>query len=231
MASHIGVVIHVTAGEGDPYNEFANPANQVSAHFGIGNGRGGMADGLLEQYVDTGTVAWAQAAGNLTYVSVETEGEPADALTALQLVTFANLLAWLHTEHGIPLAVTNTPGAPGLITHGAGGVAWGDHPDCPGPARSAQRSEIVALAFQILNPPIGADAMFSETVTVGTEERVIVGASGTGATLNDHLLVFVLDPAYLVDPTNGSAARPSVLDVTAGIGPQGPGGSLFTVAA
>jgi hypothetical protein len=146
MGGVLGVVIHVTAGEGDPYNEFANPANQVSSHFGIGNGQGGMADGALEQYVDTSLESWAQAAGNFNYISVETEGEPTDPLTQAQMVTFANLYGWLHTTHGIPLAITDTVGQAGFITHGDGGAAWGGHLGCPGPARTAQRQEILDLA-------------------------------------------------------------------------------------
>lgn len=146
ISTILGCVIHVTAGEGDPYNEFANPANQVSSHFGIGNGQGGMADGALEQYVDTSLTAWAEAAGNANYISVETEGEPTDPLTNAQVVTFARLYAWLHEVHGIPFIVTDTPGQQGFITHGDGGVAWGNHISCPGPQRSAQRQTILNLA-------------------------------------------------------------------------------------
>lgn len=61
ITEHLGIVIHVTAGEGDPYNEFANPANQVSSHFGIGNGQGGMADGAClvpEHRVLTADLRW-----------------------------------------------------------------------------------------------------------------------------------------------------------------------------
>jgi hypothetical protein len=148
----LGAVIHVTAGEGDPYNEFANPANQVSSHFGIGNGQGGMADGLIEQYVDTSMQSWAQMAGNANYLSVETEGEPTNPLTTNQLLSFARLYVWMYQTHGIPLVITDTPGQRGFITHGDGGVAWGDHIDCPGPQRSAQRSSILYIASLALNP-------------------------------------------------------------------------------
>ena len=134
----LGAVIHVTAGEGDPYNEFANPANQVSSHFGIGNGQGGMGDGVIEQYVDTANQSWAQMAGNANYISVETEGEPTDPLTTNQILSFARLLAWLSVGYGFALAIVDTPGQKGLITHGDGGVAWGNHIDCPGPQRTAQ---------------------------------------------------------------------------------------------
>lgn len=152
MATHLGVVIHVTAGEGDPFNEFANPANQVSSHFGIGNGQGGMLDGSLEQYVDTDLDSWAQAAGNGSYVSVETEGEPTELLTPAQVATFGRLMAWLHQVHGVLLSITDTPGAPGFITHGDGGASWGGHEGCPGPLRSAQRQAIIAAAGTVPTP-------------------------------------------------------------------------------
>lgn len=142
----LGVVEHVTAGEGDPYNEFANPANQVSSHFGIGNGQGGMADGLIEQYVDTAFDSWAQAAGNSTYLSVETEGVPGDPLTPAQVASFGRIMAWAAQNYGVPLVVTDTPGQRGLIGHGDGGQAWGGHLGCPGPARLAQRPAILAAA-------------------------------------------------------------------------------------
>lgn len=152
MAEALGVVIHVTAGEGDPFNEFANPANQVSSHFGVGNGQGGMADGEIEQYVDTENRSWAQVAGNADYISVETEGEPTEPLTPAQVIAFARVLVWCHQTHGVPLAITDTPGERGLITHGDGGAAWGGHTGCPGDLRKAQRAAILAAAGTP-NPP------------------------------------------------------------------------------
>jgi hypothetical protein len=149
----LGVVIHVTAGEGDPYNEFANPANQVSSHFGIGNGQGGMGDGLIEQYVDTAFMAWAEVNGNANYISVETEGEPTDPLTNNQILAFAAIMVWAHRTYGVPLVSVDTPGQLGLITHGDGGVGWGNHPGCPGPIRSQQRAAILYIADLVVNPP------------------------------------------------------------------------------
>jgi hypothetical protein len=153
MSQVLGCVIHVTAGEGDPFNEFANPTNQVSSHFGIGNGQGGMGDGVIEQYVDTDYDSWAQAAGNSSYFSVETEGEPTDPLTQPQLLSFAKLYAWMHQQKGLPFAVVDAVGDRGLITHGDGGYAWGGHFGCPGPQRSVQRGAIIYLAALIVNPP------------------------------------------------------------------------------
>ena len=113
MGTVLGVVEHVTAGEGDPYYEFANPANQVSSHFGIGNGQGGMADGLVEQYVDTANKSWAQGAGNTQYLSVETEGVPTQPLTNNQILAFAGIMAWAHNLYNIPLVISDTPGQKG----------------------------------------------------------------------------------------------------------------------
>ncbi len=144
--AHLGVVIHVTAGESNPWGWFNNPTSQASSHFFIGNGQGGTPDGALFQYVDTDLKAWAEAAGNTSYVSVETEGEPTDPLTPAQIATFAKLYNWLHAQYGIPYVITDTPGQQGFITHGDGGVAWGNHPDCPGPLRSTQRQAILTAA-------------------------------------------------------------------------------------
>jgi hypothetical protein len=171
LASAIGVVIHVSAGESDPGGWFADPLSQVSAHFGIGNGQGGFGDGDLRQYVDTDIVAWAEAAGNTHYISVETEGQPSEALTVAQVVTFGRLYAWLHQLYGIPFTITDTPGRPGFITHGDGGAAWGNHPGCPGSLRAAQRAAVLAWARAAVpvppaTPP-GGDTM--QDLTVVTE--------------------------------------------------------------
>jgi len=146
MTGHLGVVEHVTAGEASPYPQFANPANQVSSHFGIGNGQGGMADGALEQYVDTDNQSWAQASGNAGYWSVETEGLPGDPLTQLQVAKFAQLYGWLAPLGNLPFVITDTVGQMGFITHSDGGPAWGNHLSCPGSIRAAQRQQILDLA-------------------------------------------------------------------------------------
>lgn len=175
----LGVVIHVTAGEGDPFNEFANPNNQVSSHFGIGNGQGGMADGLIEQYVDTGFDSWAQMDGNNSYISVETEGEPTDPLTPAQVASFGQLMAWCHANHGVPLVIVDTPGESGFITHGDGGADWGGHTDCPGPLRTPQRAAILLAA----GPPTPKEVdPMSITVTKDTNGNDVLyyPTAGTG---------------------------------------------------
>lgn len=213
----LGTVIHVTAGEGDPYNEFANPNNQVSSHFGIGNGQGGMADGLVEQYVDTANTSWAQAAGNSTYLSVETEGVPTEALTQAQIESFGKLMAWMYQAHGVPLVLTDSVGTRGLITHGDGGAAWGGHTGCPGSLRAAQRQDILNVAIATLfHPGPIPTAPPKEGNMTTNSDGSIVYAAGT----NGHMLQFSRSST---DPAGWS-----VIDITQAVANVHPG-SVYTV--
>lgn len=145
----IGVVLHVMEGTLDGTDSwFHNPAAQASAHFGVGR------DGRVFQWVSTEGRAWAQAAGNSNYVSIECEGHSGDALTDRQLAAVAGIVGWT----GIPLVKADHPGVGGLGWHGMGGPAWGAHPNCPGPRIIAQRDEILALAGA---PTKGVAPMFN----------------------------------------------------------------------
>jgi hypothetical protein len=176
---HVGCVIHVTAGESNPWSWFNQSVSQASSHFFIGNGQGAVPDGQLYEFVDCDQTAWAEVAGNASYVSVETEGQPTEALTNNQILTFARLLAWLHLNYGIPLLVVDTPGQAGLITHGDGGVAWGDHIDCPGPLRSPQRGAICYIAALSLKPtPTPQEAVNMQAYDPVTGGVWTLGADG-----------------------------------------------------
>ena len=219
----LGCVIHVTAGQGDPYNEFANPANQVSSHFGIGNGQGGMADGLIEQYVDTQNQSWAQAAGNSTYLSVETEGMPTDPLTQNQVLSFARLYAWMVQTHGLALAVVDVPGQRGLITHGDGGAAWGGHLGCPGPQRTSQRSQIIYLASLALNPPAPVPAQ-------GDKHMIASTPSGNGYWIvKTDGAVFSYGDAQFFGGCNPGGAAPFPPGITAISIEAHPGGQGYWI--
>ncbi|MFJ7250751.1 LysM peptidoglycan-binding domain-containing protein [Kitasatospora sp. NPDC098652] len=136
-----GVVIHIMDGSLSGTDSwFRNPAAQASSHFGTGKG------GQLYQWVDTADRAWAQAAGNRNWLSVENEGRGGDSLTSAQLDRCAAVLAWAHQVYGVPLAVTSSTGGRGLGYHGMGGSAWGGHTSCPGSAIVAQLPEIVRRA-------------------------------------------------------------------------------------
>lgn len=170
MGPIYGLVLHIQEGsESGTDAWFHNPASKVSAHFG------NPKTGPLDQWVEVGTVAWAEVNGNSNWVSVETEGRSGDSLTPSQLENTAQLLAWLHTIHGVPLAISDTPaaGTPGLTGHGLGGAAWGGHYDCPGTPILDARAAIIARAHEIL----GAAPAPSPTPTT-TEDDMPAFATG-----------------------------------------------------
>jgi peptidoglycan hydrolase-like protein with peptidoglycan-binding domain len=144
-----GVVMHTEDGyETGTVSTFMNPASQVSAFFSIAQ------DGSCHQYlpVGKGMVAWSQAAGNEAWRGIEDEDRthPSIPFTSAQITAFAQILEACSAYDGFPLQITDDPvNGHGLITHGDGGVAWGDHPDCPGDVRKAQRPQIIALAMSI----------------------------------------------------------------------------------
>jgi LysM repeat protein len=144
-----GVVVHIMAGTlpgSDAW--FRNPKAQASSHFGTGKA------GALYQWVDTKDRAWAQAGGNRTWVSVENEGQGGDTLTTAQLQRNAEVLAWAHKVHGVPLQLASGPSGRGLGWHGMGGSAWGGHTSCPGSKIVAQLPEIVRRAKAIVGQPV-----------------------------------------------------------------------------
>lgn len=155
MAGIKGVVLHIQQGnEAGSIAWCENPASQVSAHFFAPK------VGRPVQMVDTSDRAWAEAAGNPDWLSIENEGYSGQQLTDSQIEACAQILARAHREYGVALVASDSPGNSGLGWHGMGGDAWGGHPDCPGEPVKAQRGVIIARAAQILqlpNPPaIGA---------------------------------------------------------------------------
>ncbi|WP_326637252.1 N-acetylmuramoyl-L-alanine amidase [Streptosporangium sp. NBC_01755] len=144
-----GVVLHIMAGTlGGTDSWFRNPRAQASSHFGTSRG------GQLVQWVDTRDKAWTQGTGNRSWISIENEGKGGDELTDAQLDRCAQVLAWAHTEHGVPLQVTSDPGGRGLGHHSMGGKAWGGHSMCPGARIIAQKPEIVRRAKAIVNDAV-----------------------------------------------------------------------------
>ena len=141
MGRIVGVVLHVMEGTLNGSDAwFHNPSAQASSHFGTGK------DGRIFQWVDTADKAWAQAAGNPSYISIENEGRSGEALTDAQLKAAASIMAWAHRTHGVPLQPADSPGAAGLGWHGMGGQAWGGHVSCPGDPIKNQRAAILAAA-------------------------------------------------------------------------------------
>lgn len=143
-----GLCLHVQDDNTSPYGWFNQPSSQASSDFWVSK------TGVIEQYVNTGVdYAWAQAAGNPYYASVETEGHPNEPLTAAQVEGVARIYAWGHAEFGWPLIVVDSTTAHGLTWHGVGGRSWGGHTGCPGDLRKAQRADIMTLAKELVAPP------------------------------------------------------------------------------
>ena len=148
MGAHIGLVLHVQAGNGGLSGWFNNPnAPPASSTWWVSK------TGTLEQYVDADLCAWAQGAGNGEYNSVETEGYPDEPLTSAAENMLARLYAWGVTVYRWPLVTSETPGTPGFGWHGMGGQAWGGHTGCPGDLRKNRRPAILAVAGAAASTP------------------------------------------------------------------------------
>ncbi|GHF32617.1 N-acetylmuramoyl-L-alanine amidase [Streptomyces sp. NPDC001262] len=144
VVEHRGLVLHVQLGDNSPYDWFNIEKSQASSDFWVSK------HGVIEQFVETGTDrAWAQGKGNAYYASVETEGYPTEPLTDAQVEGVAKVYAWGRETFGWPLQVVDSTTEKGFTYHGAGGVAWCNHPDCPGALRKAQRPRIIALAGEL----------------------------------------------------------------------------------
>jgi hypothetical protein len=124
-----------------------NPQAAVSAHFGIAR------DGPAWQFgpIGKGWIAWAQAAGNDAWYSIEhaDDGKTENPLTDAQLTASAQIVEALSRFAGFPLQVSDSVDTKGYGIHVMGGAAWGGH-TCPGPGPQAgQRHEIIGRAKAI----------------------------------------------------------------------------------
>jgi hypothetical protein len=126
---------------GDPAGVYE--ARSVSAHFWIPYA------GDPVQHVDTGVRAWHGGTEGLNgnCIGVETEGcasaPNADALNDYQVDLFAELMAWAHDTHGVPLQLSEAATTPGLNYHRCqGGFATA----CPCQVRVDARAEILRRA-------------------------------------------------------------------------------------
>lgn len=211
MSAHLGLVLHVQQGTGSLWGYFNNPASQVSSHFWCSQ------SGVLEQYVDTNVTAWAEAAGNASYLSVETEGMDTEPLTAAQIATVARLLTWSAAQYGFPITGPVAHGQKGFTSHcnpnGTPDPAWGNHP-CPGPIRLAQMDAILNAAA---SPPAPTTKEYDEMDSVCLPDGTIVSHA---VTPTGHYLEITRNPGKAGHPANDGL---EVIDITAAY-PQ------FTVA-
>ncbi len=168
------VVIHTAVGslEGT-FSHFASANGAgyagTESHFMTGG------KGQIHQYQDTAYQAEANGAGNHRIISVENadigpefpkwnlnDGAAVPAFTPEQIEANAQILAWAHREHGIPLELVpdSKPGRRGIGYHRLGvpgyavpgGELWSSARGkvCPGARRIAQIPQIIARARQIV---------------------------------------------------------------------------------
>lgn len=171
-----GVVLHIEQGSDASCQAwFQNPASQVSAHFSVSK------TGAISQYVDTCDAAWAEAAGNASWLSIEHEGLSGDQLTAAQIQADARILAWCKQTCGytFPWTLADTPSGEGIGWHGMGGVAWGNHPGCPGLAVQQQRPLIIAAALALISPqPTPEGNMGWPQIWHDGTRQIVIGVPG-----------------------------------------------------
>jgi hypothetical protein len=194
----MGVVMHTMVGNAPgAVSWFNNPASQASAHFCIAQ------DGAVTQMgpVGKGWIAWAEAAGNPEWYSIEhaDDGDPANPLTPAQITASAQLIECLSAFAGFPLQISDSPSVKGYGWHGMGGEAWGGHPDCPGDVRRAQRPQIIALAMAIRSGGTAAPAPAKPAVPPGQwldpSEWTWAEATITGTGLDGKVHTFAYSKA------------------------------------
>lgn len=146
-----------------------------AAHFSVHQG------GTIQQSRDTRYRSAANLNGNHRVIAIENEdhgsafpswsGSNVPALTDAQVEANAQILAWAHKEHGVPLQLcpNSRPTSRGLAYHRqgidgnfgpfkyggrvSGGEVWTEHfgKVCPGDRRIDQLPAILARAKQIVN--------------------------------------------------------------------------------
>ena len=147
------------------YAYFSVPGRATS-HFYVNSGGG------CEQYIDTRARSTASLYGNHDSITVETEDEypsgwsnasDVPRWTAAQVERLADMYAWLHETHDIPLVLcpNSRPGTVGIAYHRqgidpwrvTGGEYWSKSGGkvCPGDRRVAQIDDVLARAKQIVS--------------------------------------------------------------------------------
>jgi hypothetical protein len=160
MTDQRGLVLHHAVAMGSLFARFNDPATQVSSTFWVSLG------GVIEQYVDSQVVAWANgtAAANASFCSVETEGcvSPpyAQPMTTAMIDALATLYAEGHARHGWPDLLCNDPGGRGFAYHRLFYATA-----CPCDVRLNERPGILALAFTGPTPTTEGGNMIDETPT------------------------------------------------------------------
>lgn len=150
-----GICLHVAVSEATSLHGYFSGATSDS-HFYV------RKDGTIEQYVDTDLQAYANAAGNSSLISVETQGGVRDAdrepWTPQQVAALARIVRWSADTDGFPIQpmADSRPTSRGVGYHRlgcrpwvvAGGELWSSATGkiCPGAGKIAQIPQVIAQA-------------------------------------------------------------------------------------
>lgn len=94
------IILHSTGTNAatSQYGWFNTPGAGASSHFHVDN------NGVIEQYVDTAHMSWANASANPRSVTIETQGNGYGPWTAAQVRSIVRIIQWVRSVHkGIPL--------------------------------------------------------------------------------------------------------------------------------
>ncbi len=144
------VILHSAVGPKSLYRYWQREGVNVESTLWV------ALDGDSEQYLDSEVHADANRTANARAISVETadDGNPDQfGWTPPQIETLANICAWAHDVHGIPLARCASHDAPGIGFHTMWGAPSPWTPvakTCPGKARIPQFPDVLARAREIV---------------------------------------------------------------------------------
>ena len=180
----IAIVDHIMSGTlAGTDSWFANPASQVSSHFGVGK------KGEIHQYVDLKNPAWANGGvnkpswpllipgvnPNYYTVSIEHEGESGDVMPEAQYQATLALHRWLIETLNIPVTRDNIIGHYRIDSVNKSG--------CPGTGFPWDR------LFQDLK---GVDTVDEGILIFGPDD--VVTAKYLAATLGNEVAIFMRNP-------------------------------------
>lgn len=166
----MGMVCHTAVGTYDGTIAWQkNPVSDVSSYFVTAQ------DGRYGQMLDLDLKAWTQGDGNTAWIGVENEGDQFTAWTSGQIEAMAQIFAFIRrTWPSVPNQLTNSPAIGGLGWHGMGGVAWGNHPDCPGDVNRALLPVILNRAT-IINGGTGGVPLMAQVLVRFTDAPAAAG--------------------------------------------------------
>lgn len=166
------LIFHSAVSKGDSlFGFFEQEKVVVESHMYVQD------DGDVEQYMDTNVQADANYKANPRAISVETwdNGDPDHVpWNSAQLYRLAEIAAWAHLEHSIPLVRCPTPTSPGVGGH-TDYPEWTNVPGktCPGLARRGQVKTIIALAQAMVDGYIPIPPKPEEKVFDMDEKRFV----------------------------------------------------------